>query len=286
MKDELIDARFYELGRRIAEFDSIFTSIKKIEDSIKFLNDEIFKINNSAEIISNSVRGLSSKLFQSCEENKNESENTNSKLLKINESISEVNINYSLLLKSSHQKDEFISVIKKDLFSVVESNCTNKKEIISINSSFKSILDKFNIHEKNFIKIEDDLNVFKTLNGKIDYVDERLETHKLIYYTSIDFIKTSISTNREELSKTFRSFLDSEVNRLEQKISKIKVPSIDHLAEKSQVEGLIHQIQGASLDAKNAFIKSGNVDIQNQLNSKKLETIQLTLKQIELSKQV
>jgi hypothetical protein len=90
---------------------------------------------------------------------------------------------------------------------------------------------------------------------------------------------TNVTTNAEATDAKI-GFLKRE---LFDKIGNIPVLTIKEAIPESRITKIESQLEMIALDAKNAFLKSGNVDMQTQLHSKKIENIQLLLKQHELT---
>lgn len=286
MKDEEINARFYEFGRRIAEFDEVREDIK------------LFK--NQIESISKSIQELKEKIKQEKEEtekitshiqlNQNKSYSFLNNLLEsidsLKESQKDLTKNIQNLQVFSNSNDSKISELlknQKEIYSQIYNNKNYCSENYSTKESIKDFKDLF----LNFsTKSNSEVYSIKEEIKKIDKISEiqSIESSHIEKKFSVleSRIQSSISSAKVDIERVF----SSDLMNLREKISQIKIPSIDHLAEKSSFDSLTNQIQYASLDAKNALLKSGNLEVQYQINSKKLENISLILQKIELEKKV
>lgn len=93
-----------------------------------------------------------------------------------------------------------------------------------------------------------------------------------------------VATIREEFARNLTSSHQSLLNAVETKSKALIAVIEDHEATKARLNSLHLKMDDVSLDAKNAVLKANNNDILVQLNRKKLENIQLMVKNQELNK--
>ena len=88
--------------------------------------------------------------------------------------------------------------------------------------------------------------------------------------------------NKEIAQLKDRLIEDSLRNKsfIEEKFSHL--PDFSEFVNHSSFEKLSQNIESLMLDSKNAILKASNVDIQNQIHSKKIENLQLQLRNNEI----
>lgn len=102
--------------------------------------------------------------------------------------------------------------------------------------------------------------------------------------TELNKMKVLVSSVREEFARNLTTAHQSLLKIIEIKSDAVIALISDHEETKQKMDKMSLQIQDSSLDAKNAFLKASNGDIHIQLHRKKLDNIQLMLKNQELSK--
>ena len=100
----------------------------------------------------------------------------------------------------------------------------------------------------------------------------------------IEKLKGLVSIIREEFARNLTSLHDALIKIIEEKFKYLLCVDEAHKELKEALEKLALQIEGISLDSRNALVRSNNNDIHIQLNKKKLENLQLLMKNHELNK--
>jgi len=278
------DARFLEHGRRIADLNIVREDAKDLRKQIADTKTDLSKLCDSCVDNSECVGvaftdqdAKQAKIMQqldalaaALESNKAAQEQVKSSQLQSRTAIRES------LDKISDINMQLISLapLKRD----VEAS---KEEVKNFKQSVLAQIEAYRVQMTNL------LNEIKSLKeevaGLIDVNADLLSDKK----DTLDALK-ALHEKTDEISRVIELKINSSVFSLKKeiadKIADIQIPDIKDLAAASRVAKIESQLEGISLDAKNAMLKSGNVDMQNQLNVKKLENIQLLLKQHELMK--
>ena len=110
------------------------------------------------------------------------------------------------------------------------------------------------------------------------------ETDKQEIAQSFIKISEGLVANRNNAINLISERIESIKKEFVDKIAAIPIPEFKESIPESRIAKIESQLEMIALDAKNAFLKSGNVDMQSQLHQKKIENIQLLLKQHELNK--
>lgn len=88
-------------------------------------------------------------------------------------------------------------------------------------------------------------------------------------------LKSLVATIREEFSRNLTIESHSLLKNIEEKHNSIARLSSEHASKIEKFESLIEEI---SLDSKNAVLKANNADMMVMINKKKLENVQLMMK--------
>jgi chromosome segregation ATPase len=136
----------------------------------------------------------------------------------------------------------------------------------------------------------------KELEGDVQKLEGKYHGLSVVQYEMLD---------REKDQQVSFMALSKNVNALENKcnemgqiaiknsqdlrnsLEKIKVPDVSQFFPRSEftatLENIMSKFESVSLDAKNAFLRSGNSSMQIDVINKKIENIQLLLKRHELN---
>ncbi len=167
-----------------------------------------------------------------------------------------------------------LSSLKRDLDSHKEDLESFKQSTSSQIDNVRSVVQKF-FNETSALKSD----VSRVTDFKATY-----EADRTAMTAAMKKAFDSVVSSTKEDSSAIASKIVSLQQEWGDKLSAIKVPDIKNVASSDRVAKIESQIESIALDAKNAFLKAGNVDMQTQLHNKKIENIQLLLKQHELTK--
>lgn len=92
-----------------------------------------------------------------------------------------------------------------------------------------------------------------------------------------------INSNQNSSVKFFNDCIQIFRDDVDNKFSSLQIPSIQGLAKVDELKKFQHQLDGSSLDAKNAFLKVSNCDMQILLMNKKIESLAIAQKNFELT---
>jgi chromosome segregation ATPase len=278
------DGRFAEYGRRIAEFEFLREEVKGLHAAVLSTNQAIEKLNTSllelgkeAKAKDVEYRGyqeLVSEKFEAAKANvdniKKALEQAKLGLSDANashrsnvEKIAQIGLQLTSLTSLKSGLDAFqedVRLFKQLASTQIENSKTNIQKFLSEISNLKS-------------------DLVKALEFKTVYESDRSE-----FKVSLQKIQELIVAYRANASAAIDSQLGALKKEFTEKINSIHIPEVKESVPESRVAKIESQLEGIALDAKNAFLKSSNVDMQSQLNSKKIENIQLLLKQHELTK--
>lgn len=99
-----------------------------------------------------------------------------------------------------------------------------------------------------------------------------------------DKLRALVAIIREEFARNLTSCHDALIKLIEDKFKHVVGLQEAHKDIQEAIEKIALKMEEVALDSKNAMLKSTNNDIIVQLNKKKLENIQLVLKNHELNK--
>lgn len=97
-------------------------------------------------------------------------------------------------------------------------------------------------------------------------------------------IKSLLATIREEFARNLTSTHSSLLKIIEDKVKILPDLLKSHKIHQSILDEFSQKIESISLDSRNAVLRANNNEIVTQINRKKIENIQLILKNYELNK--
>lgn len=282
--EEKLEARFYEVGRRIAEFDPIHNSVHKIEYEVIVLKDQFSKYKTETILRTENLERINASLSNA--------------LNKINEKIDQLGNELSFGAEQNKKLSFRISQLERDRAIDVHISQEQDKKIADLHSSFtdqkstnKNFFDQLYALMELVANLKDKVLDLPDYKDIIDLTRQDLQHTKTRQDSLFKEMKSEVAYIRNDVNEFVDkkySYLDSVINSISQKLenhinSFPKVSSPD-VVTKDSWASLLHQLDAMALDIKNALLKSSNNEMQNNLNLKKIENIQLILKQYELSK--
>lgn len=210
----------------------------------------------------------------------------------------------------SGEEKNLESLKKFELLNIVNNNfiielSDHLGKLLSIDKRLESSNEALSLFDTRLEAIKGDISF---VNGKIndlqykieclDKLDKENKSNIICAFTRLDEIEkrnkdleSLISKSKEEAvanhvlaTKSIKDHFDALNDTLSKKIDSIVIPSIQGLAKSDEVVRVANQLESISLDAKNAFLKSSNNDMQLLMMSKKVESVLLAIKNFELTK--
>lgn len=260
------------------EIHSLRENVSRKEPQICDLSD---KINTIAEGHFN--------LLQGCDDRIRElnslfsKQNADIQRLKISAQLSEREVpKINLYLNEIEEVKAFLKVIsnKTDSLSLSLVDQSKKSEIKDKEneSMRKKAFDDISCLDNSIriiVRSYSDLQKFAYENKKsLDELDSKFKAnvnHSLEEYQRIN-------KKIEDAKEFLTSFILDE-------LQEIVIPDVSHFIREDELTQIKHDVHLSSLDAKNSMIKCANIEMQQTINAKKLENLQLKVDRLELSKQ-
>ena len=120
--------------------------------------------------------------------------------------------------------------------------------------------------------------------AKIEHSFSEIKSSLEAYKSEVDKLKALVAVVREEMARNLNAHQKEMSSKSEQKDSVLKELIFEIESIKKKIERADLKIEDVAMDSRNAILKSVNSDILVQLYRKKLDNIQLMLKNQELSK--
>lgn len=172
----------------------------------------------------------------------------------------------------------------------------SEKKVDSLKLSISELKDRFaalNSHmqglQSTFYENDERINIVSSKTDDVNklallclnqFKEDQQQTQKVL--AQHDSMHTKLLKQFNKNIAELEEKIKSSLAELDEKVSSIQVPGIDHLASNDTVTKLQRSIEIVSMDAKNAFLKSNNNEMQNQIITKKIEGLQIALKTHEL----
>jgi chromosome segregation ATPase len=278
------DARFGAFGVRIAEFQSIREENKALKDSLVAANTKIDNLTStlvshaeatgkalaahkdSDALVAQKIGDLSASIASLS--------NAHAQTRAYVSAIESAHSHTSDTVSQQNAKLDTLPAIRADL-SVSKMDIVGIKETASKQASnAASEIQKIAARIHELVSAISSLQAFKD-----QYAKDKQEISSAQKKLSDDIV-----LSRQNATDHIVTQCQSLTNNMSEKIAAIKIPDIKNVFPESRIAKIEAQLESIALDAKNAFLKSSNVDMQSQLHSKKIENIQLLLKQHELTK--
>lgn len=131
------------------------------------------------------------------------------------------------------------------------------------------------------------LNELPRLRADIVLVNAAILAHKeevKAALVEVSKLKSLVSVVREEFARNLCTASSSLIKLIEEKVKILPDLMQKHHSHQSILDKFERTIESVALDSKNAMLKTNNVEVVTMLNRKKLDNIQLILKQRELQK--
>lgn len=278
------EERFYEYGKRIAAFDSVREDIKSLNQSISDLKASVSVLPSGFASAFDDIKSKLSDLNLKHLNAKQELESHKldfERLKKSHDALTAESVTVGSNTFANAQKLQSLASELQSLSLVKSSISANKQENQEFQTATAASITSLKSALKSFL---DDINGLKSQFSSFSDVKDRLEGIKTEYSSLLKKVSDSSMSSQNALGKIMDDKYQDLKKDFSDKLSSIKIPETKGFADEARVAKIESQLDSIALDAKNAYLKSNNVDMQNQLNAKKLENIQLLLKQHELMK--
>jgi chromosome segregation ATPase len=277
------EARFYEFGRRIASFDPMIADLLAFK---KDLEDVRKSIANSLQSIQNDLSSIKAAL----KSNESLHSDKSSKLDEHSRGLSDI--------KALHDKSASKIIELND-----RANFHSAK-IESLNNQSRHFIDvesQFNTHKKSSEayssemasqivsmkkKMENLSDIFCSFNVTLQKYQEftnQYSKEKSDFKDSIDKFGITLQEIKASFSNDlYQKFYECLI-KCKDMVDSVKIPDTSKLAAQDSIDKMSSRVDFLSMDSKNALLKTSNLDMQNQIVSKKLDTVMTILQKYELS---
>lgn len=278
-----IDSRFSEYGRRIAEFENQIIDLKSIAPKYEriatkhadFVNDQqSLNIDLSKRTVAQEKHALF-----------------------VEEKIAALSANFDRFNVVLNQFLSNFNDVKKSFLDVNDKIVVLQEKIERLSASHSESLEKIRSSEEQKKQIESSIASLKEEIGEAGNRHEEIlsKLQPMQVYVSkhssdinnisilIEKIDKKIEESCNEISQKMGARIASMDWELQKRISSIIVPDVSAFIDKGALLKMEHEIELASLDAKNAYLKANNNEMQNQILSKKIDGLQILQKSFEYS---
>lgn len=278
---DLFESRFHEFGRRIALLDTLRDEIKRIDILLDSLSNKLNKLLDSDKIKSEESKKTSSELIGS--------------LTSFEDKLNVISVKMENSKATNERRLSDLEDFKKNHFVLEAKHNDSEGKIANLSFSRDFLQNKIQemgkIHEESEKHISTHHHDLISLKNEISNIFNKIsifQTEKesmLMDVLSLSSLCRKIEKDAQERNISLRTFCEKAFadisDSFEKRLKAVVIPDISGLADKKRVEDLSRTLDLAALDAKNAFQKSTNNEMQNSLLSKKLENVQIFLKSQE-----
>lgn len=279
----LFEARFYEFGRRIADFESHKEEFKKLNAQTQELCSKFYKL----------LDEQASKEL----ENKKKSDLLEKHLAYLGERIQENLLKISGLDAEKEKAKVEHDNLRKSVGHLGDKQVEVERKTESLTASDNELLNNLKSSEVLVHKLQSQIQVLRDelADGKLK--DGILQRDVLSIQTDMQRLANdakaaieSVKTFEDKLVDKLRNFSMSFDRRfsevpglINQRFDSIRIPDVSGFVDKETVTRIERLVELNAMDAKNAFLKSNNTEMQQQLLNKKIENVQILLKSFEYS---
>lgn len=282
MDEKEIEKRFYALGAKIAAHDDVALEVKKIIESLVEINlkgDVFEKFQTNVQKIVEQLR-MKTDLDSKRIEDHIASSTSELKLLK-EKHASLYDIYADIYPKLDENQQLFLKEIEafKVHFLDILNGLLVKQEGLSqsLSSFSQKMTEGLSNCEKRHIALTCKVDLQESsLHQKI--ADEKQDVNKILDFKHDLFLKAL-----QLLKSEFYDALQKHGKQVSSDLENVK-NGFPVYPEKSFDEKTLEKIEMVALDASNAYLKANNLESQIKFLDKKLENLQLLLKQHELAK--
>lgn len=277
-----IDTRFEAFGRRLTSYEVIRNQNQSLQEQIKEWPAKY------SELVT-ALREIKDDIYK--------------RLIKLEQSIAPLQPKIDSMkechmrLAADHERTLSLHDCHKKEISQQSEKCkTAFKEIEYLQSRLSSFADIFEDAGLKIFEVQKDI---KESNDKIRSLEKDIDSankysfnaltvlrkeHEDVrqYISKFDNVDVIFEKKLKESNEELHQRIDAVSSHLDHKIESIKMPDISGLATKEVVTKLQRSLDLSSIDARNAYAKSNNNEMQNQLLSKKIESLQIAIKSHEL----
>lgn len=280
---DYIDSQIKELGIRIADYQNEKIKISELEKRIDSLHGYLVLESKNFELKNKEKESSFSEIKNMLDSDRisigsiySELKSISNKILKNEDSI---NFNQNISFKNSSK----INITELEINSLKESAERINKSLSELSSIIPEISNivlmtenKLCEHEKRFPLLEKEIANIKSFVCSLE--------HSLaISNQKISDILDIIRKDSDRVSGIREEIISCVQKIVSESIKNIKIPSVDNLISREEFSKLCRDVEISSLDSKNSLLRSQNNEGLCQIISKKLESLQIELKRIEIS---
>ena len=282
--EDKIELRFYEIGKRIAEFDQFRDTIIKTQSQLIDLKNEFSKFKSETILRGENLEKINSSLAVSLKSTQDKIDLLNNKielLLQENKKTLSKAIDAE---NTGTMNGHIIQEQDKKIVSITNQISRQKKISEDLNGKICELIKCISDLQKKFSSLPDYEDMINTVRNEIHEIKTKAdlntkETNYAIQNNKL-YIFDQISIKFNSLEEKIKEFSLKTENSINYFYKQDK----QEFATKQNINEIKNQLDNLVLDVKNALLKAGNNEMQNNLNLKKLENIQLLLKHNEFSK--
>lgn len=278
------ESRFYEIGKRIASFDSLKVDVQNLDSALRdaliklnsISQDHVLEkeeLNKKLDALGKTLAWLQSKLEASDAKCSSGDAYLDKRVVDL-ENFRQNHYNLEAKHNDSEKKLSFVSAAHDDLRSSL------KQLSFDLDKSRRMIEESVGAISQlkgSLVSHQGDLDSLRRLHESLSYSVQGLEKSILI-------LKDEFKHALESLASTFELSLSDMSKAFEKKIAGIFIPDVSGFAKKADVDKVSNDARISSLDAKNAFMKANNLENQLLLMGKKIESLLIQMKTYEIEK--
>jgi len=277
----LIEERFYAFGKRIADFENQREQIKKIQSQI-----DTFSVDLSAFVANFQTVFAENK--QNYEIFSHKHKNVSQDLDQVFKKICELQKHVDTIYKNHSVVDQSLASNKNSLESQYEKIHASEYDISNLSKKVK-VLEALNdrTHD-SFLVVERELHHLNDHKQSIKSIIDEMKSQHINHKNDLKDVSEEIKKTEinvlekiEIFSEFYRNKISDVYESIQNKFSSIRIPDISGFIVKKDLDQMRHLIDLSALDAKNAFLKSNNIEMQQQILSKKVDGIQISIKSQE-----
>jgi chromosome segregation ATPase len=280
-----------QINYMVSKYQEFVAKFHLLEDENKKLYLENQKLNEKIISLSQDIKTLSSHTH-STYENLRVHEKFHDIFEKKLECADKFSTDMNTHIEQSFSENEKILNVHRDKlisFELKQNEIVRRIEVIShsIKVLYSKLEDTDRKNESLSLEINKQKLVLDSIERSISIIHNYIDGIKKQIPQFNDSIHDSmkkLEDRNNAILSDIRETVEKSKHTINESINKIKVPSIDGLASLEDIKKIHSQLESIALDAKNAFLKSSNNDMQILLMNKKIESVSIAQKSIELTK--
>ena len=278
--EEKVEERFQALSKRITDLDFVKELLKGVEKSIELFKEDVSSVKESFSFEKKEAEKKLDSIFKDLRGKEFSIEQLRSEDGICKKDISTCKNDFlDLQGQIQSQREQLVSIIHRliGLEASKASFDSFKADMAKQVSLLKSTVDKTNAKVDS---LPDFSQRVSSLEKESLELRKKIDDYKNELSLSIDHTKNYLNKEISELKYKISEEISRNRSLMEEKFSLL--PDFSQFVKAHSFDKLAENIEILMLDSKNAMLKASNVDIQNQIQAKKIENLQLQLRNNEI----